>query len=101
MTHHQESSMKHARMQSRWVMMVLIGSLAVAIALAATGPRPQLVSKPATGIGRSLAIQLALATTPSPDPRHPAGTFLSWSAALDRGLGEYLVAASGDNRMPI
>jgi hypothetical protein len=88
-------------MQSRWVMMVLIGSLAVAIALAASGPRPQLVSKLTTGIGRWLAVQLALATTPSHDPCHPAGTLLSWSAALDRALGEHLVAASGDNRMPI
>jgi hypothetical protein len=51
--------MKHARMKSRWVMIVLIGSLAVAIALAAAGPRPQLVTKLSTGIGGWLAIQLA------------------------------------------
>ena len=93
--------MQYARTQSRWVMIVLIGSLALAIALATAEPGPQIMSKLATRIGRSLAIQLALATTPSHDPRYQAGTLLSLSAALDRALGEHLVAASGDNRMPI
>ena len=91
--------MERARMQSRCVMIVLIGSLAATIALAAVGPHPQIVTKLATSIGRWLALQLALATMPSHDPRHPASTFL-WSEALDRAFGGHLVTASGDDRTP-
>jgi hypothetical protein len=72
----------------RWILIGLFGSLAVTMALAAR-PRPALVSMLSAGTIRWLATQLALATTPSHDPRHPTTTLVSMLGALDRALGEY------------
>ena len=80
--------MKLARMKYR-IMIRLIGGLLVTTALAGS-PRPLISSTLPSDIGRQLAMRLAVATTPSHDPRHPATMLVSLSAALDRALGEYL-----------
>ena len=61
--------MNYARMKRH----ILIGSLILIIALACGSSAP-LGSTLSTGVRHRLAIQLALATTPSHDPRQPAGS---------------------------
>ena len=70
----------------RRVMIILLSSLAVVIVLAAVRS-PQLAEL-AKHVGRRMAIQLALATAPSHDPRHQTASLASWAVLADRALGE-------------
>jgi hypothetical protein len=93
--------MRLVRVKSWCALVVLLGSVALGLSTAAIVPCSRLVSDGGADLRGTVALRVALLTSPGHDPHRPANPIVAWAAALDRALGAYWLAAPTHDYSPI
>ena len=89
--------MRLVRVKSWCALVVLLGSVALGLSTAAIVPCSRLVADGGADLRGTVALRVALLTSPGHDPHRPANPIVAWAAALDRA-GRVLARGS-DTRL--
>jgi hypothetical protein len=90
--------MRLVQAKSWCALVVLIGSVALSLTVAAGMQCSHRVANAGTDLRSILALRVALFTAPGHDPHRPPSVIASWATTLDRVLGACWLAAPADNR---
>lgn len=90
--------MRLMQAKSWCALVVLIGSVALTLTVAAGIQCSHRVANAGTDLRSILALRVALFTAPGHDPHRPPSVIASWATTLDRVLGACWLVALADNR---